>query len=44
MHDAVDMQVAHQFGGMNVYWNEPDGHQWEMLTVSYARATPPPTA
>jgi len=21
----------------NVYWNEPAGHQWEMLTVSYAR-------
>ncbi|WP_394788540.1 VOC family protein [Rhodoferax sp.] len=34
---AVDMQVNHQFGGVNVYWNEPDGHQWEMLTVSYAR-------
>ncbi|RYF57560.1 MAG: VOC family protein, partial [Comamonadaceae bacterium] len=24
-------------GGRIVYWNEPDGHQWEMLTVSYAR-------
>lgn len=33
-----DMQVGIQFG--NIYWNEPDGHQWEMLTVSYAR---PPT-
>ncbi len=33
-----DMQVGTQFG--NIYWNEPDGHQWEMLTVSYAR---PPT-
>jgi hypothetical protein len=31
----VDMQVDPHFG--NVYWNEPDGHQWEMLTVSYAR-------
>ena len=31
----VDMQVDPQFG--NIYWNEPDGHQWEMLTVSYAR-------
>jgi hypothetical protein len=31
----VDMRVNPQFG--NVYWNEPDGHQWEMLTVSYAR-------
>ena len=34
----VDMQVNAQWG--NVYWNEPDGHQWEMLTVSYARPTP----
>lgn len=31
----VDMQIDAQFG--NIYWNEPDGHQWEMLTVSYAR-------
>lgn len=34
----VDMQVNKQLG--NVYWNEPDGHQWEMLTVSYARKPP----
>jgi hypothetical protein len=33
----VDFQVDTQFGGKGVYWNEPDGHQWEMLTVSYAR-------
>ncbi len=33
----VDGQVSTQFGGNGVYWNEPDGHQWEMLTVSYAR-------
>ncbi len=31
----MDMQVDPQLG--NVYWNEPDGHQWELLTVSYAR-------
>jgi hypothetical protein len=31
----VDMQIDKQFG--NVYWNEPDGHQWKMRTVSYAR-------
>jgi hypothetical protein len=31
----VDMQVSTQYG--NIYWNEPDGHQWEMLTASYAR-------
>jgi catechol 2,3-dioxygenase-like lactoylglutathione lyase family enzyme len=32
-----DMQVNTHYGGSMVYWNEPDGHQWEMLTVSYAR-------
>jgi hypothetical protein len=31
----VDMKIDPQYG--NIYWNEPDGHQWEMLTVSYAR-------
>jgi len=34
----VDMQVNTQLGGSNIYWNEPDGHQWEILTVSYARS------
>jgi catechol 2,3-dioxygenase-like lactoylglutathione lyase family enzyme len=33
----VDHQVNTDYGGRMVYWNEPDGHQWEMLTVSYAR-------
>jgi hypothetical protein len=32
-----DMKIDTQFGGSGIYWNEPDGHQWEMLTVSYAR-------
>ncbi|MDC8756573.1 VOC family protein [Janthinobacterium fluminis] len=32
-----DMQISTQFGGNSFYWNEPDGHQWELLTVSYAR-------
>jgi len=32
-----DMLVNTHYGGRMVYWNEPDGHQWEMLTVSYAR-------
>lgn len=36
----VDGKVDTQFGGRGVYWNQPEGHQWEMLTVSYAR---PPT-
>jgi catechol 2,3-dioxygenase-like lactoylglutathione lyase family enzyme len=34
----VDLRVNTDYGGRMVYWNEPDGHQWEMLTVSYARA------
>ena len=33
---AMDMKVGEQYG--NVYWNEPDGHMWEILTTSYARA------
>lgn len=33
----VDMKIDTQHGGKIVYWNEPDGHQWEMLTKSYAR-------
>lgn len=37
-HGPVDMQVNTQHGGRIVYWSEPDGHVWEALTVSYARA------
>ena len=40
VHGPVDMQVDTQHGGRIVYWNEPDCHQWEMLTVSYARLRP----
>lgn len=36
-HGSVDMQINTQHGGMIVYWNEPDGHVWELLTISYAR-------
>lgn len=32
-----DRQVSDYMGGKGIYWNVPDGHQWEMLTVSYAR-------
>jgi hypothetical protein len=35
VHGPTDMQVNPEYG--NVYWNEPDGHMWEMLTHSYAR-------
>lgn len=41
-HGPVDMQVNTQHGGRIVYWNEPDGHVWEALTVSYARQNPSP--
>lgn len=36
-HGPVDMRVNTAHGGRIVYWNEPDGHVWEALTVSYAR-------
>ncbi len=36
-HGAVDMRVNTHMGGRIVYWNAPDIHHWEMLTVSYAR-------
>ena len=31
----MDGKVDPTYG--NVYWNEPEGHMWEMLQVSYAR-------
>ena len=37
VHGPLDSQIDVEHGGRIVYWNEPDGHQWEMLTVSYAR-------
>jgi catechol 2,3-dioxygenase-like lactoylglutathione lyase family enzyme len=33
----VDHRVCTDWGGRSVYWQVPDGHMWEMLTVSYAR-------
>ena len=36
-HGPVDMQIKHHGGGRIVYWNQPDGHVWEILTLSYAR-------
>jgi hypothetical protein len=33
----VDRKINTTYGGRMLYWNEPEGHQWEMLTVSYAR-------
>lgn len=36
-HGPVDGQVNTNHGGRIVYWDQPDGHVWEMLTVSYER-------
>ena len=37
VHGPEDMRVCTDYGGRLVYWNVPDDHRWEMLTVSYAR-------
>jgi catechol 2,3-dioxygenase-like lactoylglutathione lyase family enzyme len=36
-HGPMDMRIGTHKGGRIVYWNEPDGHVWEALSVSYAR-------
>ncbi len=36
-----DGKVSTDHGGRLVYWNAPEGHQWEMLTASYARNPAP---
>ena len=33
----VDHRINTDYGGRMIYWNDPEGHQWELLTVSYAR-------
>ena len=43
VHGPMDMQINTDDGGNRIYWNEPDGHQWEILTVSYARQPAEPT-
>ena len=35
--EPTDMQINTRLGGRCIYWNEPDGHLWEMLTISYKR-------
>ena len=37
VHGVDDGLVNPSMGGRGIYWNQPDGHQWEILTVSYAR-------
>ena len=39
-HGPVDYEVNRDHGGRIAYWSEPDGHVWEILTVSYARREP----
>jgi catechol 2,3-dioxygenase-like lactoylglutathione lyase family enzyme len=36
-HGPADRRINTAHGGRIVYWGEPDGHVWEMLTESYAR-------
>lgn len=36
-HGPDDYTVQAAFGGNLVYWSEPDGHVWEVLTVRYER-------
>lgn len=38
-HGEDDYRINPAFGGKIVYWGEPDGHVWELLTVSYERQT-----
>jgi len=43
-HGPDDYQVNPAFGGNLVYWSQPDGHVWELLTVSYERENLPQLA
>lgn len=36
-HGPDDQRVNTQHGGRIVYWSQPGGHVWELLTVSYER-------
>jgi catechol 2,3-dioxygenase-like lactoylglutathione lyase family enzyme len=40
-HGDDDLTVNTRLGGKNLYWRDADGHNWEILTVSYARADAP---
>ena len=42
-HGPDDYRTNRAFGGKLVYWNQPDGHVWELLTVSYERQHPLPS-
>ena len=34
---ADNLHLNTRMGGRNFYWNDDDGHVWEVLPVSYAR-------
>lgn len=36
-HGPMDMQISTIMGGRSFYWFGPEGHNWEILTKSYAR-------
>jgi hypothetical protein len=36
-----DGRINTRLGGRNIYWNDANGHVWEILTVSYARPERP---
>lgn len=40
-HGDDDFTINTRLGGKNVYWQDSDGHLWEILTVSYARRDSP---
>ena len=40
-HGPDDGQASAAYGGQRIYWSEPDGHVWELLTVSYKRLPAP---
>jgi catechol 2,3-dioxygenase-like lactoylglutathione lyase family enzyme len=39
-----DMRINTRLGGKNLYWQDADGHLWEILTVSYTRPESPAVA
>ena len=43
-HGDNDFAVNTRLGGKNIYWQNADGHLWEILTVSYARSDSPSLA
>jgi catechol 2,3-dioxygenase-like lactoylglutathione lyase family enzyme len=40
-HGDNDFTINTRLGGKNLYWQDSDGHLWEILTVSYARQESP---